>query len=298
MSVVNDVLKNLDQRKSLHQVAGSSPFFYEEDKSNNKWLWFGLLLTMICCCVMASIMYLQSLEANKKIQQQASTLDFKRVVVRLPEDLFIADNKIAVPASVGQQNINDTSLPSNTISMQPKAELIESIPVKSDSVVKIEVKKNSDKIIAKKTDTSKASESAVAAINNGDMNAARFNLEQASRKVQEEVQLRLLLKDNPAEVLLRIKSKHRDYEKNTTLLALAAQGQQRAGLHSSAIELYKLLIPLEPDQSKWRAGLAISLESLGDKISAKRLYELALSMNNLPMSLRRFSESRLKRLSL
>jgi tetratricopeptide (TPR) repeat protein len=303
MSVVNDVLKNLDQRKKNTQMAGASPFFYEEEKSSNKWLWLGLMLAMICCSVMASIIYLQYSETNKELLQQLAPISANKVIEELPEDLFIANIKIEKSEVVEGKDLNivtsNNILSSNKINaIQPESELTAAVPVLLKPLEKKIIKKIPEILIAKRTETSKASESAVSAINSGDMNAARSNLEQASRKVQEEVKLRLLLKENPAEVLLRIKSKHNDYEKNPTLLALAAQGQQRAGLHGSAVELYKALIPLEPEQSKWRAGLAISLESLGDKASAKRLYELALSMNNLPISLRRFSESRLTRLSL
>ncbi len=74
---------------------------------------------------------------------------------------------------------------------------------------------------------------------------------------------------------------------------MAAQGEQRSGNHESAIQIYKILIPLQPKDARWRAGLAISLEALGDKERAQHLYQLALSMNNLPNSLRRFSEIRL-----
>ncbi len=316
MSVVNDVLKNLDQRQSQHQVVGGSPFFYEEESSNNKWLWFGLAVAVVCCGIMAAFIYLQYSLVDKGLSQQVVPIEMGNIIDELPEDLFIAevleqelntDIKEVITEDLNGFTVNNDQHKATLNNQVVKKIVVETPsirtpaikkPVLEKSVIKKQPADNSKQVIAKKTQTSKASESAVAAINSGNSAAARSNLEQASRKVQEEVQLRLLLKDNPAQVFLRIKSKYRDYNSNATLLALAAQGEQRAGLHNSAVQLYKALIPLEPEQSKWRAGLAISLEGLGDTDSAKRLYELALSMNNLPGSLRRFSENRLKRLSL
>lgn len=316
MSVVNDVLKNLDQRHSQRAVAGGSPFFYEEESSNNKWLWFGLALAVISCGIMAAFIYLQYSVADSGLSQQIVSVETESLIDELPEDLFIVEaveQELNADIAEGiSGDLNGFTVKNNQDIPDFKNEVVKKTVVEQPTIKTSTIKKpvvekpvtrqqpleNAKQVIAKKTQASKASESAVAAINSGDSAAARSNLEQASRKVQEEVQLRLLLKDNPAQVYLRIKSKYRDYKNNATLLALAAQGEQRAGLHNSAVQLYKALIPLEPEQSKWRAGLAISLEGLGDTGSAKRLYELALSMNNLPGSLRRFSEIRLKRLSL
>jgi tetratricopeptide (TPR) repeat protein len=297
MSVVNDVLKNLDQRQSQRQVSGGSPFFYEQERSNNRWLWFGLVLAIACCSIMAAFIYVQYSVAEKELSHQVVPLEMERIIYQLPEDLFISEAVEQELNAVITHELNDFTVNNNQDISTFKNQAVKK-PETDKPVIKKQPLENSKQVIAKKTQASEASESVVAAINSGNSVAARSNLEQASRKVQEEVQLRLLLKDNPAQVFSRIKSKYRDYRNNPTLLALAAQGEQRAGFHNSAVQLYKALIPLEPEQSKWRAGLAISLEGLGDTVSAKRLYELALSMNNLPGSLRRFSEIRLKRLSL
>jgi tetratricopeptide (TPR) repeat protein len=329
MSVVNDVLKNLNQRQAQHQVAGAAPFFYEEENNSNKWLWLGFALAMVSCSVLAGIIYMQnsagkndSLSASSGEQIQSSTkMAPVELSVELPAELFLADPMAANSAAQAKDNsaadLNGFSkvdtvasieskvfapVPMQTKPIQAKPIQAKSIQAKSIQAKPMPVKPKAVKpkpaqVIAQKTQVSKASASVVAAINSGDVISAKSNLALASRKVQEEVQLRLLLKENPKAVLPMIKRKFPNFKSNPGLLALAAQGQQRSGDHQSAVQLYSALIPLEPRQSKWRAGLAISLESLGDIKNSIRLYQLALSMDNLPMSLKRFSQGRLARLS-
>jgi hypothetical protein len=319
MSVVNDVLKNLNQRQSQHQVAGAAPFFYEEDNNSNKWLWLGFALAMVSCSVLAGVIYIQnstgkndSLSASYGEHIQASTKTAPvKLSVELPADLFLADSMTANSAAKVKDNsamdLNGFSKVDTVVSIESKVFVpvqiqTKPIPVKLKPVklkpVKLKpVKPKPAQVIAQKTQVSKASASVVAAINSGDVITAKSNLALASKKVQEEVQLRLLLKENPKAVLPMIKRKFQNFKSNPVLLALAAQGQQRSGDHQSAVQLYSALIPLEPGQSKWRAGLAISLESLGDIKNSIRLYQLALSMDNLPMSLKRFSQGRLARLN-
>ncbi|AZQ85772.1 tetratricopeptide repeat protein [Colwellia sp. Arc7-635] len=63
--------------------------------------------------------------------------------------------------------------------------------------------------------------------------------------------------------------------------------------HDNAISAYKNLIALEPKVSRWWLGLAISLDSLGDFISARDAYQQAIKRNNLSSSAMQFARQRL-----
>ena len=289
MSVVNDVLKNLNQRKSLDGEVGSTPYYFQDQPKVGKWLWFGV------CCVLTTVLVISYNDFN-----QDSKSD-----IYLPEDVFLASTyseEANRPRDLIEKNTSRLSLSKEPLTKdsitsdgsEPKlATTINTQEIqKKDKVLNSKKETN----VVQRTAESKASESVVDALNTGDIDQAKVNLSNASKRVQNEVQLRLLLKENPKEILPRIRRFHPNFIENPSLLALAAQGQQRAGSHESAVELYTKLIPLEPNDARWRSGLAISLEKLGDSNSAKRLYKLALSMGGLPYSLKRFSESRLERL--
>lgn len=277
MSVVNDVLKNLDQRQINYQDPAAVQFYYEAHGNKNIWLTLGLIVSVLLLFVISAV-------AIYFYQQQTDKVDSASLV--LSDDFFIVpEAELATTEQyVEAHEINETHL------------LKSSKALKSDSGQIIEAQTNTQSVnqIVKQTESSKASGLIIDAANNGNIEAEKSKISLASKKVQNEVHLRMLLKNDPGSVLTTIKRQHPDYLKEPILLALAAQGQQRSGNHDSAVQLYKHLIPLAPKDARWRAGLAISLETLGDNTSAARLYALALSMNNLPSSLKRFSESRLK----
>jgi tetratricopeptide (TPR) repeat protein len=267
MSVVNDVLKNLNQRQSMQGQSNSSENFFHDKSDYSKWLLSGLIFSVVLCCALIAFIVFDI----SKYMSKDST-DY----VPLPDALFINSDKLS-------EDTKDSGAASVLLPANEFSEAGEYKNISSNSIVK----RNSG---------SQATESVVSAINNGDIDGAKNKLSQASQRVQSEVKLRLLLKENPVSVLPEIKRQYPDFSSQPRLLALAAQGQQRSGDHQSAVDLYTQLIPLEPNESRWRTGLAISLETLGDTKSAKRLYQLALSMGTLPYSLKRFSESRLERI--
>jgi hypothetical protein len=305
MSVVNDVLKNLNQRQSIQEQGGFTPYLFQEQSSNAKWLWLGLAVSIALCLALTGFILGQS---NKT--DAAS-------YVPLPDSLFTYSGPVVMDQ--GKRELDATpsdseiyKIESSSKILSQQAEILELRSLIDSALPVAEVKKITPKQvtsnkttpknivvannIVKRTDASEASESVVAAINNGDLNGAKNKVSQASKRIQDEVQLRVLLKENPSAIMAEIKRQHPNFISNPRLLALAAQGQQRSGEHESAVNLYTQLIPLAPNEARWRAGLAISLETLGDKSSAERLYKLALSMGTLPYSLKRFSESRLARM--
>ena len=278
MSVVNDVLKNLDERKSIETSAGLNSLYFQNSNEQSKWLWVGLGVSLAMSTILLILLLKPEVFELKSDSEQ----------VVLPNDLFMLENESPTQ--------KETSHPIKEI-----VTVTDPVVIKQDKVVNFPIQKNldsksSDNEIVKKTQESKATETVMSAIKKGDMDKVKSTFSTASKNIQDEVQWRMLLKVNPQLVWPKIKQKYPDYLTQPRLLALSAQGQQRAGDHNSAVQLYKKLIPLEPSDGRWRAGLAISLESLGDTDNAKKLYNIALGMNNLPFSLMRFTQQRLEKL--
>lgn len=274
MSVVNDVLKNLDERKSIETSSGLNSMYFQHTNEHSKWVWVGLGVSITTCSILLILLM------NPTMFEFRSNTNH----LVIPNDIFL---------------LNDDVMPKET--NKNLRQQTDAMPISTAEIIQNPIKENvslpkSINNIVKETPESKATEKVVTAIQKGDINGVKSTFSDASKSIQNEVQLRLLLKESPHLVWLKIKQQHPNYLSKPRLLALSAQGQQRAGDHISAVNLYKKLIPLAPDDGRWRAGLAISLESLGEVESAKKLYQLALGMNELPFSLKRFIQHRLESL--
>jgi len=68
---------------------------------------------------------------------------------------------------------------------------------------------------------------------------------------------------------------------------------QAAGVHDQAIKHYAVALQSDPDSALWLVGMAISLEALGQRASARQAYERAIATNRLPAGLLGFVEQRL-----
>jgi len=260
MSVVNDVLKNLEKRQVKKNMQGSNAFVVQESSKEN-YLFWGMV------CLSFSLVISVSVFAYVWMHSSGAQ--------PLPYDMLLPQES-ALQSSQGYEK------------------------AKSLTPVQIEQTQEKPKPAAKasmvtKTPSTQASETAIQAINQGNTEQAKLSLAKSTPDVQDQVKLRLMLKDNPQHVLGYIQ-KNYHYQDNPALIAMAAQGQQRSGKHKSAVVLYRKLIRLQPNNAKWRSGIAISYEILGMEKKAESAYKLALSMPNLPTALRAFSESRLKKL--
>ncbi len=264
MSVVNDVLKNLDQRHAQEKLQEALPYRYETEKVNSYWLPAMLLSTLIACSMMAVNIWLQ-------VSQE-------KVTINLPEGLFNTDQ-------VKRENVLSEVEP-----------LIDTDPViatlKETAVAKKSVKQ-ANKLV-QKTSKTKAIEKTVNAFKTGDDQAAKLAMLEAPKALQDEIRLRLMVKETPVNVLPYIQQHYPNFSKQADILAMAAQAEQRSGNHLSAINLYTQLISLQPKDARWRAGIAISFEVSGEKKAAKKMYLLAMNMPNLPSALYRFSQARLE----
>lgn len=264
MSVVNDVLKNLNERHAKELSVQSMPYMYEESSSPQYGLWIVLTLVLGASIFMGVKLWLDS-------NQQYLALS-------LPADIFFAPAEKS--DSLSQDSISTSSH-------------------KLPDLVAEETKKQSttNEVIAKKTQQTEVIEGAIQAVKKGDSEKASNLIDQAPRSIQDELKLHMMVKDSPKSVLPYIQQNFPNFYQHSQLLALAAQGEQRSGQHKKAINLYQQLIRMEPNDAKWRAGLGISLEASGASENAIKMYKLALGMKNLPTALAKFCRARLQFLS-
>lgn len=274
MSVVNDILRNLNERpgQSLHAQPFPYASYHAEKSQLGFWMLMGLLVVVTSISTILVIKIWQSDNLQK-------------THLALPEDVFLAptlrqdsESKPITKEKVAAEDVQPSSLPHKPQSLDPA----------SDSETHH---------IAKKTPQTVHLEQAVSAIKKGEDAKAKDHIEQSPQYVRDELTLHRMLKSEPENVYAHIRKNFSDFEKHPVLVAFSAQGEQRSGRHQSALKQYQTLIRLQPRQAKWRAGMAISLEAVGDQDSAKRMYQLALNMPNLPSSLAQFSRERLKLLS-
>jgi len=309
MSIVNDVLRNIEQRKQSISISSDSAVYYKTDNSKPFYYWLALIVSVIIS--MGLIVF-------TVMQYQINGNDFSQDLLTLPEDLFIVSEEGMVNAGYEKSEIDaikslETTDNVSSISGIPEPVIDQPLLTNTKDKPANPLPKNittdtsrlsrqpasssqnsaSSQVVANETVSSKATENVVAALNSRDINSVESQVKLASLKVQNDVKIRRMMKNNPDQVMPYLKNNFTNFSKTPSILALAAQGEQRSGNHINAIQIYKKLIPLQPKDARWRAGLAISLEAIGDTARAQNLYQLALSMNNLPASLRRFSTSRL-----
>ena len=284
MSLVNDVLKDLNQRHAQDRMALHASTVNVPSPKSKLILWLLLAVTWSICIALTTFIVLQQNSAPKQ--------NFE-----LPAELFLVETE-GVSKLQSTYDFNNASL------SKYKGKLIDNesvteIVVDNTALIKsktIEKKELKNIKLVTQSKQSKAVNVAINSINSGDSQKARSMLAQAPKSIQKEINLRLMVKENPGEVLNYIKENYQGYLFRPDLLAIAAQAQQRSGDHLAAISIYKKLINMQPRDARWRAGMAISLEAVGEMKSAKKLYKLALSMPNLPRALLVYSQARLKAL--
>ncbi|MEH6346538.1 MAG: hypothetical protein V7785_15710 [Bermanella sp.] len=286
MSLVNDVLKDLNQRHAQERMALHTSNVNMPPPKARLILWLLLAMAWTICIALTTFI----------IFQQYSS---KNQTFELPEELFLID-KEDTSSSQGASNFdrfnyleneNESELIGNESLSKNVVANARSIKIKPSK--ETELKNKKIKLVTQ-SKQSKAVDAAIKSMNSGDTQKAKLMLTQAPKTIRKEINLRLMMKENPGEVLNYIKENYQGYLFRPDLLAIAAQAQQRSHDHLAAISIYKKLIKMQPRDARWRAGMAISLEAVGEVKGAKKLYELALSMPNLPRALLVYSQARLK----
>lgn len=270
MSVLNDVLKNLDEQQAQQRRQLLTEHVYEM-RALPWYVWsiLGSLLTIvIALSILVFFLHNPSLNIPYDLYDlpDETAIDFEST---------IASKETQLDHKSGQSNQVNTEIKSINGSPKEKAKT---------------------KKIISKTQQTKAEEIAIAALRNGETDQVKAILPVTQPQMQENLNLRIMLKESPEKVLPYLQSRNPDFVNNTELLALAAQAQQRASEHQSAVIYYQELIKRQPYQYRWLAGLAISLDGLGEYQKARTLYQSVLATNSLAIPLKRFIQQRLTKL--
>ena len=275
MSVVNDVLKNLNERHAKELSVQSMPYMYEETPAPQYWLWGQLLVILLLSVYMGVQLWL-----DRDQKYLALTLPAELFFVPKPSETSSSQAAMTDTGQVKKENDERASIHTQPNSSESQSDRPASLVPK----------------VATKTVQTEHIEEAVAAVKKGDDQAAKTLIAKTPKVIQDELKLHMMVKEQPQSVFPYIQRNFPNFSQHTPLLALAAQGEQRSGAHKNAVSLYQQLVRMQPKQAKWRAGLAISLEAAGDTTNAARMYQLALTMNNLPKPLATFSRQRLQSL--
>lgn len=260
MSVLNDVLKNLDEQKAQQRATLLTDRVYEV--KTLPWYVWGLLGFMFTAIVALSV---------QVFFLQSNRLD-------IPDNLYDFE-PLTTEASATQMQ---TEQP---ISSAPAA-----------STQSTAASSEAGEGIVRKTQSTRAQEAAITALQAGETEQVKKILVQTEPTMRQNLNLRVMLKETPEKVVPYLQTNEPGFMANNELLALAAQAQQRAGEHRMAVVYYQQLIKRQPSEARWHAGLAISLDGLGERDQAISIYQSVLNAGALPAPLKRFVQYRLKKL--
>lgn len=291
MSVIHDVLQNLDAKRAA--LTASPLPVNAQPQSRRLGLWLGISLSLLFNLLLLVYLFWPVSEP----------------VPELPPEVFSLQNPSPEPENIAQQNtvaeispaasnpVTSSPGPINKIAdIQPTAV---PAPVPSTPVVNTQKApvapeaRQAAAVQIEKTDSSKAMEKVLESVNNGaSLSPAKANL---ALDINEHpvVRARLLMASDPDQVLPYLQRAVPDFMQDSDLLSIAAQSEQKQARHTTALKFYQQLIHLQPADARWRAGLAISLDAMGNQRDALRLYELAIGMGNLPPALANFVQKRI-----
>lgn len=287
MSIIHDVLQNLDVK---HAALTSTPLSHNAmPQPRRLGVWLGISVSLLVNLVLLIYIF----------------WPVHQPVPALPPEVFSLQNPPpSQPAvDIAQQNTPDVNNP--TVSSPPQNDKTpalqpETLPVQVLAPVLHTTKppvaqatRPSAAVQIEKTDSSKAMEKVLESVNNGaPLSPAKAHL---ALDINEHpvVRARLLMASDPDQVLPYLQRAVPDFMQDSDLLSIAAQAEQKQARHNTALKFYQQLIHLQPADARWRAGLAISLDAMGNQKDALRLYELAMGMGNLPPALANFVQKRI-----
>lgn len=295
MSVIHDVLQNLDAKRP---AAAASPFpIMSTDNVRRISLWSVVGVSLLINIGLVAYFFWPQPEVAIELSPEVFALQVapKTAPINInATDLNPLTHVSAVMADSPRQENPPQSVSENPPQIPPAltapmltplAAVQPASPLKTQpktAVVKIE-----------KTDSSKAMEKVLESVNNGNVVTAAKANQAMDANEHPVVRARLLMAANPDQVLPYLQRAVPDFMQDPDLLSIAAQSEQKQTRHNSAIKFYQQLIHLQPADARWRAGLAISLDALGNQHDALRLYELAIDMGNLPPALANFVQKRI-----
>ncbi len=209
----------------------------------------------------------------------------------------VSANASTTIASVNR-DINEKKTPSENSESRSQSEphRKNEISARNKQPEQVLTEPKSGEHVVRKALSTQAQEQAVSALAQGKAEQVKQVMVHADPLMQQNLTLRLMLKESPERVLPYMRQQVPDFAQNNELLAIAAQAQQRVGQHKQAALYYEQLVKRQPHDIRWQAGLAISLDGIGDADTAIILYRKILTHPDLPSALRRFVQGRYARL--
>ena len=301
MSVVNDILKDLHQRRRQHHYIPNIPFDYGEDdvsKINAFKPHFIIVITIF----IGLMLYFAMLSFNSQ-QELSVEEDAANSLPTTVTDTITNDDDTSIVLSTLASSTEEEPALNNAVEakaqlpvsdeMEPTyqpvlveekhsktkpllSELRHADPKKISNINKKETAKNSD---VKSKDNERGKEPVIKSIQN------------------DELLIRKLMVSQPEKVWPYIQKLLPKTNNRISLIAMGAQGEQRSKNHQNAIDLYKALAEIEPNEPKWRVGAAISLDALSKYDDALIEYQRSLRSNQLPAPLYSFVKQRIIQLT-
>lgn len=295
MSVVNDVLRDLHQRRTQRKYAHSLPFSYDSaptTKPDNLVIVFFILSVLLITSSLYFFVMTNLIKENEPFN------DLEIVTpIKFNQSDILTDNMVVTESSVKNSPTvldeldhiknNDAEIKTQVKSWSKRLDttdkIDEKIVLRNLAVAKKEiidaVLKDAEepepftKIVTVKRDPT--------SINN---------------RSQGDDLIKKLMISEPEKVWPYIKKLLPITNDKVSLLALGAQGEQRSNHHNTALSLYATLSKLEPNEAKWKVGSAISLDALSEKKQAIKSYQQALELSPLPPALYSFVRQRIDQL--
>ncbi|MFT5593876.1 MAG: hypothetical protein ACI8SR_002263 [Oceanicoccus sp.] len=298
MSVVNDVLRDLHQRRTQRRYAHDLSFSYERVpniKSDN----VVVVFFIVCILLISSSVYFFVMP--NLIKKHESFNDSKvttAVKISRPEvvkydDMALAYTKNIKPIIVDERdNIRIENHEVET-QIKPSSKDIDVVDIKEVKNEKLAVNNG---INTKKEIINVVIEDAVTLPSFARTLAIKRDPIIIKNRSQGENIIKTLMINEPEKVWPYIQKLLPKSNDNVSLLALGAQGEQRSNNHRTALSLYETLSEIEPNEAKWKVGSAISLDALSEEKQAIKFYEQSLELSPLPPALYNFVRQRIDKL--
>jgi len=288
MSVLNEVLKNLDEKGTSQRSYMVPSAVYKQYLMP----WYIWLIMFLLASVSGYLAFQLSVSQKAVLDIPHDLYDFSIQHEKSSTQALVqaADKILKEPKPI-EPKVVPKKEPVEVVSkIQPK-------PVakplnKEPFVLETPIQQS----IVQKTIATQAEEDALDAYEDGKIQTVKKLIKHTQPGIQENFRLRIMLKEEPEKVLPYLKRNKPGFENHGELLALAAQAQQRSGDYRTSAIYYQRLIKTTPSEPRWHAGLAISLDGLGEKKKAVTIYRSVLKSNALPVPLRRFVKQRLTKL--
>ena len=309
MSVLNEVLKNLDEKASSHRSYSIPNTVYQS--YSIPWFVWLIILALVLTTAYLAFQLSRSKQADfnipydfekesstslTQVQAQAQTKEIqlsKPPKKSEPESQKVSKDDLNSDITKSVDRISKTvSEPDKRVDSKSHGKLepvVASMALPSPA-------ESPKKSIVRKTVATRAEEQAIDAYEEGNIKTVKKLIQHTQPSIQENFKLRIMLKEDPEKVLPYLKRNKPNFASNGELLALAAQAQQRSGDYRTSAIYYQRLIKNTPSEPRWHAGLAISLDGLGERKKAIAIYRSVLKSSALPVPLRRFVQQRLTKL--